>query len=118
MCEKLCGSFREHATIMLNFEKKGILPLIKEELKLKQDAGKWFICGKRILQKLVKSKNYSKVRDNCYYMGKYKGTTQSICNLKFNVPNKIPAVFCIGLNYDYYFIIKKLANRFEEKCMY
>ena len=39
---------------MLNFEKKGILPLIKEEFKLKEDAGKWFICGKRILQKLVK----------------------------------------------------------------
>ena len=51
-------------------------------------------------------------------MGKYKGTTQSICNLKFNVPNEIPVVFRIGLNYGYYFIIKKLANKFEEKCMY
>ena len=55
---------------------------------------------KRILKKSAKSKNYWKVR------GKYRGAAHIICNLRFNVPNKISAVFQIGTNYDYYFIIK------------
>ena len=37
----------------------------------------------------------------------------SICNLRFNVPNKTPIVFLDGSNYDYHFIIKELANEFE-----
>ena len=103
---------------MLNFEKKSILPLTEEELRLYQDARNCFICGKRMLRKLVKSKNYRKVIDNCYYAGNYRGTIQSICNLKFNVPNEIPVVFRYGSNYDYHFIIKELANKSEGKCMY
>ena len=39
----------------------------------------------------------------------------SICTLKFNVPNEMPVVFRNGSNYDYDFIIKKLANEFEGK---
>ena len=35
------------------------------------------------------------------------------CNLRFNVPNEIPAVFDNGSNYDYLFIIKELAKEFE-----
>ena len=35
------------------------------------------------------------------------------CNLKFNMPNKNPVVFPNGSNYDYYLIIKELANEFE-----
>ena len=38
-----------------------------------------------------------------------------VFNLKFNVPNEIPVVFHNGSNYDYHFIIKELANEFEEK---
>ena len=37
--------------------------------------------------------NYWKVRDHCYYAGKYRGTAHSICNLKFIEPNEIPLVF-------------------------
>ena len=40
------------------------------------------------------------------------GAALSICNLKFNVPNEILVVFHNGSNYDYYFIIKELANQF------
>ena len=61
---------------------------------------------KRILKKSAKSKKYWKVRGNCHCRGKYRGAAHIICNLRFNVPNKISAVFQIGTNYDYYFIIK------------
>ena len=70
------------------------------------------ICGKRI-QKNSKDVNYQKVRDQCHYTRKYRGTVHSICILKFKVPNEIPVVFHSGSNYDYHFIMKELANELE-----
>ena len=73
------------------------------------------ICGKIILKKFSKSINYQKVRDHCHYTDEYRGAENTICNLKFNVPNEITIVFRNGSNYDYHFIIKELANEFEGK---
>ena len=42
---------------------------------------------KKIIKKLSKTVNYQKVRDHCHYTGRYRGAANSICNLKFNVPN-------------------------------
>ena len=39
----------------------------------------------------------------------------SICNLKFNVPNDVPAVFNNGSNYDYHFTIKELGEEFKRE---
>ena len=86
--KKFCSSLRQHATNILNFEKKQMLLLTKEELKLYQDARNCCIRGKRTLQKLAKNRNYRKVKDHCHYAGKYRGAAQSICNLKFNVTMK------------------------------
>ena len=94
-------------------KRKKMLLLTKEELKSHQDPKVCYICGKRILKKFDKDQNYQKVRDDCHYAGKYRGAAHSICNLKFNMPNEIPVVFHNGPNYDYYFIIKELANEFE-----
>ena len=74
----------------------------------------------RILKKFAKDKYYQKVRDNCHYTGKYRGAVHSDFNLKFNVPNEIPVVFNNDhdhhfQNYDHHFIMKKLANEFEEE---
>ena len=85
----------------------------KEELKSHQDANVCYICGKRILKKVSKNINYRKVRDHCHYTGKYRVATHSVCNLKFYVPNEISVVFHSASNYNYYFIIKELANEFE-----
>ena len=62
--KRFCESLREHAKNIIDFEKKKMLPLTKEELKSHQDAKICYICGKRILQKLAKSKSYRKFRDN------------------------------------------------------
>ena len=110
--KKFCTSLREHAKKIIDFEKKEMLPLTKEELKSHQGAKVCYICGKRILKKFAKDKNYQRVRD-CHYTRKYRGVAYSICNLKFNVPHEIPVVFHDDLNYDYHFIIKGLANEFE-----
>ena len=41
---------------------------------------------------------------------KYRGVAHSICNLKYNLPKKLPIVFNNGSNYEFNFIIKELAE--------
>ena len=105
----------EQAINIIDFEKKKLLSLTKEELKSHQDAKVSYICGKRILKKLSKSINCQKVRDHCHYAGKYRGAAHSICILKFIVPNETSVVFHNNSNYIYHFIIKELANELEVK---
>ena len=73
---------------------------------------------KRFLKNFTNDKNYWKVRDHCNYTGKYRSSAHNICNLKFNAHNEIPTVFHSGSNYDSVFIIRELANEFEEKLEY
>ena len=112
-----CSSLREHAKNVIDFERKKMLPLTKEELKSHQHAKVYYICQKRIKKKLSRSTTYQKVREYCHHTGKYRGAVNSICNLKFNVPNEIPVVFH-GSKYDYDFIIKEWATKFEGKFKY
>ena len=58
-------------------------------------------------------KKYFKVKDHCHYTGKYRGAAHGICNLRYKIPKQIPAVFHNGSTYDYHFIIKALAEKFE-----
>ena len=48
-----------------------MLPFIKKELKLHQDATASYICGKRFPKKFNKDKNYQKVRNHSQFAGKY-----------------------------------------------
>ena len=107
---------REHAADVINFEKKKILPITEKELKSHQDATEWYLCGNKSHKKLAKDKNHQKVRDYCHFTGKYRGAAHSICNLIFNAPYKIPAVFHNKSSFftkDYHFIKKELANEFK-----
>ena len=54
--------------------------------------------------------NFGKVRDHCFNTSEYKGWAHSICNYRFIVPKDIPVIFQNGSNYDYRFIINKLAK--------
>ena len=98
---------------IIDFGKKKILPLTKEELKSHQDVKVCYVCGKGILRQLPKSLNYRKVRDHIHYTDKCRADAHSIFDLIFNAPNEISVVFDNGLNYDYDFIIKELTNKFE-----
>ena len=107
-----CTSLKDYVKNIIDSEIKKTLGLTKEELKSCQDAKVCCICWKRIL-KNTKVKNYQKAGDHCHYTGKYRGAAHSVCNLKFNMPNKNPVVFPNGSIYDYYLIIKEVANEFE-----
>ena len=88
--KKFWESLREHARSIIDFEKKKMLPLTRKELEPHEDAKICYIYGIKFFRKLFRDKNYQKVRDHCYYTGKYRGAAYSNCNLKFNVPNEIP----------------------------
>ena len=100
--KKVCTSLSEHASNVIN----------KKEPKIHEDAKACYCCGKRFSKRFADNKNYQKVRDHCHFIGKYGGATHSICNFRFKVPNKVPVVARNESNYDYNFIIKKLANKF------
>ena len=59
------------------------------------------------------NKKYHKVRDYCHYAGKYRGAAHDICNLRYKILKEILVAFHNGSTYDYYFIIKELAEEFE-----
>ena len=50
--KKCCESLREHAKYIIDFEKKKMSPLTKEELKSYQDAKVCYICEKSSLKSL------------------------------------------------------------------
>ena len=96
--KKFCKDLKEHATRIINYVKKNIIPLTKEK--------------KNYNDQKVDEKNY-KVRDHCHYTGKYRGAAHNICNLRDKVPKETPVVFHNGSIYDYHFIIKELLKEFE-----
>ena len=57
--KKFCESLREHKKIIIDFEKRRILPLMKEELKSHQDVKNVIFVEKEAsLSKRSKSINY------------------------------------------------------------
>ena len=58
--------------------------------------------------------HYCKVKQYCYFTGKYKGACHKICRSECKSLKEIPIVFHNGFTYDYHFIINELAASFKE----
>ena len=70
-CMKMfCKDLKEHATKIINCEKKEMTPLTDEENKSYKKQKVCFICKKGFSTD-DDNKNYHKVRDHCHYTGKY-----------------------------------------------
>ena len=54
-------------------------------------------------------------KDHCHYTGKYRGAAHDTCNLRYKILKEIPVVFHNGSRYDYHFIVRELAEEFEEE---
>ena len=105
--KKFHKDLKEHATRIINYEKKKIIALTKEE-KINYNKEKiCYICKKEFNKS---DKKHHKVRDHYHYTGKYRGAAHDICNLRYEVPKEIPVVFHIGSTYEYHFIIKELVK--------
>ena len=110
--KNFCLDLREHATKIINYEKKEMIALTKEEMKMHRRQKKCYICKKRFSTD-DNNKKYHKVKDHCHYITRYRGAAHDICNLRYKIPTEIPVVFHYGSTYDYHFIIKELAEEFD-----
>ena len=96
---------KDHATKLIDFKKKIMTPLTKEEEDNYNKENICYICKKEF--------NNDKVRDHCHFTGKYRGAAHNTCHLRYKIPKNIPVIFHNGSTYDYHFIIKELACEFE-----
>ena len=112
---KFCKDLREHATKIINYEKKKMISLTTKEKIHYNEQKICYICKREF--DTNDKKNY-KVRDHCHYTGKYRGAAHNICNLRYKIPKEIPVVFHNGSTYDYHFIIKELVKEFGSSWMF
>ena len=68
---------KEHAIIIINYEKKQIVPLTKEEKKAHRWAMECYICKEKFSTD-NDNKKYYRVKDHCHYTGKYRGPAHNI----------------------------------------
>ena len=113
--KKFCKDLREHATKIINYEKKKTIPLTMKE-KIHYNEQEVCYIYKKEFDKSDK-KNY-KVRYHCHYTGKYRSAAHDICNLRYKIPKEIPVVFHNGSTYDYHFIIKESVKEFDGNFEY
>ena len=108
--KKFCKDLREHATKIVNYEKKKMIPLtIKEKIHYNEQEV-CYICQKEFDKS---DKKHYKVRDHCHYTVKYRGAAHNICNLRYKIPKEINVVFHNGSIYNDHFIIKELVKEFD-----
>ena len=114
--EMFCKDLRKHATKIINYEKKDMIPLTKKEEKTHNKQKVCYICQKEFN---TDDKKHYKVKDHCHYTGKYRGAAHNICNLRYRIPKEIPIVFHNGSTCNYHFIIKELVKEFDGnfKCL-
>ena len=63
----------------------------------------------------MKDKRYHKVRDHCHYTREYRDGAHNICNLKYIGPKNTPITFHNEFKRDYHFIMKGLAEEFQNQ---
>ena len=104
--ERFCKDLKEHATKIINYEKKRNDTLTDEENKSYEKQKVCHICKKEFSTDDDDNKTYQKVRDHCHYTGKFRGAAHGIYNFRNKTPKENPIVFHNGSTYDYHFIIK------------
>ena len=93
--ERFCKESKEHATKIINYEKKEMIPLTYKENKSYKKQKVCYICKKGFSTD-DDNKKYHKVRGHCRYTGKYRGATHSVCNFRYKTPKEIPVMFHDG----------------------
>ena len=104
--KRFCKDLKDHGTKIIDFKKKTMTPLTKEEEDNYNKENICCICKKDF-------NNDMKVRNHCHFTGKYRGAAHNTCNLRYKIPKNIPVIFHNGSTYDYHFIIKELACEYD-----
>ena len=103
--KRFCKDLKDHATKIIDFKKKTMIPLTKEEEDNYNKENTCYICKNDF--------NNDKVKDHCHFTGKYRGAAHNTCDLRYKVPKNIPVIFHNGSTCDYHFIIKERASEFD-----
>ena len=113
-----CQDLLQHATKIISNEEKEIILLTYKENNFYKNQKVCYICKKRFRTN-DDNKEYHKVKDHCYFTGKYRGAAHNFSNYNIKYQKKILVVLHNGSNYDYHFIIKELAKESEGqfKCL-
>ena len=112
--KRFCKDLKDHATKIIDFKKKAMIPLTKEEEDNYNKENTCYICKNYFNNDTTESSSSErKVKDHCHFTGKYRGAAHNTCNLRYKVPKNTPVIFHNGSTYDYHFIIKELASEFD-----
>ena len=86
-----------------------MIDLSYEQLSEFNSATNCYLCHKEF------SDEDPKVRDHCHMTGYYRGPAHNSCNLKYQLPRKIPLIIQNAKGYDSHFIIANLNNKLFKK---
>ena len=110
--ENSCKKLKKHAMKIINYEKKEMIPLTKEENKSYKEQETYHICQEKFCKDDENYKNKRKVNDHCHYTGKFRGAAHNKCSLNYKIPKDIPIIIH-NASYDIHFIINQLAEEFK-----
>ena len=79
--KKFRECLRQHTMKIIDFKKKNMRLLTKEQQESYKNAKICYICKEKIVNKHLKDKKYGKVKDHCHYTGEYRGMTHSIWHM-------------------------------------
>ena len=95
--KNFCEDLKKHVTKIINYEKKEMIPLTREEKDRHNNQRVCHIC-KKIFKTSDDNKKYHKVRDYCHYTGKYRGAAHDIWNIRYKHRKKFQQYFIMVLH--------------------
>ena len=111
--KKFCSELKDLGTKVVNYEQKE-MRLTSDDLYQSQKQciifKKAFCYDKK---QEMRFKLCKKVRDHCHFTRTFRRAAHCICNLRYKVPQQIPVKIHNGSKYNYYLIIKELAEEFR-----
>ena len=107
--EKFCDYIRQEANRLYHmFAEKPMDPLTRKQWKRYKHSTICHICFKAFNSKEPKG------RDNCHYIGRYRGPAHSLCNLRYRIPSYIPVIFHNLSGYDAHLFIKEQGKNLRD----
>ena len=109
--EKLFKKLKKRAMKIINYEKKKMIPLTKEENASYKEQEAYHICEEKFYmdEDDENYKNRRNFKDHCHYIGKFRGAAHSKCNFNYKIPKDIPIIIH-NASYDTHFIINQLTS--------
>ena len=117
--DELHKKLKEHEIEIINYEKKEMILLTKEENKSYKEQEACRICEEKFCmdEDDENYKNRKKVKDHCHYTRRFRGVAHSKCNLNYKTPKDIP-IIVHNASYDTHFIINQLAEELRRTWLY